>query len=199
MRTPAPEPDPWRASLTGTLDRIRPLDSLEAAHRDFALDWAGSGAPLYRTRKPAIPPVHLVSYFVMTDSERCQLLLVDHRAAGLWLPPGGHVDPADSGPWETVRRECQEELRVRAEPMAATGTEPFFVSVARTRGAGSHTDVSLWYAVQASARDITDYDHREFERIGWFTPRQILAMPADIMDPHLHRGSGKLAALAGLA
>lgn len=30
-----------------------------------------------------------MSYFVVLDAERGELLLVAHRKAGLWLPPGG--------------------------------------------------------------------------------------------------------------
>ena len=45
--------------------------------------------------KPATPPKHLVSYVVPTDPETGDILLVDHRNAQLWIPPGGHVDPGE--------------------------------------------------------------------------------------------------------
>jgi 8-oxo-dGTP pyrophosphatase MutT (NUDIX family) len=38
-----------------------------------------------------------------------RILLVDHVNAGLWLPPGGHVE-VDEDPGLTARREIQEEL-----------------------------------------------------------------------------------------
>jgi ADP-ribose pyrophosphatase YjhB (NUDIX family) len=37
------------------------------------------------------------------------MLLVDHQNAGLWLPPGGHVEIAEH-PRATVARELREEL-----------------------------------------------------------------------------------------
>jgi 8-oxo-dGTP diphosphatase len=36
-----------------------------------------------------------------------RILLVDHVNAGLWLPPGGHVEP-DEDPEVTARREARE-------------------------------------------------------------------------------------------
>jgi 8-oxo-dGTP pyrophosphatase MutT (NUDIX family) len=37
---------------------------------------------------------------------------------------GGHVEPDDADPWETVQRECPEELFIEAQPMEATKTRP---------------------------------------------------------------------------
>ncbi|HET6833936.1 MAG TPA: hypothetical protein VFH30_08700 [Acidimicrobiales bacterium] len=54
-----------------------------------------SGAPIWRTAKPATPPKHLVAYFVLVDSAAHSCLLVDHRLADLWLPTGGHVEPGE--------------------------------------------------------------------------------------------------------
>jgi 8-oxo-dGTP pyrophosphatase MutT (NUDIX family) len=190
-------PGDERERLVGLVERIPPLDAEEAAHRDYVREWVASGAPLHRVRKPDVPAVHLVSYFVVVDPLGERLLLVDHRGAGLRLPPGGHVEASDADPWATVRRECPEELGIEAAPLEATGTTPFFTSVARTRGAGPHIDVSLWYAVRAGAEEITDWDTREFSGIGWMTPRQILDAPRETLDPHLKRAVRRLTAITG--
>jgi 8-oxo-dGTP pyrophosphatase MutT (NUDIX family) len=195
----APNDGPRRAHLIDLLERVHPVDSEEVAHLDFAKDWVSSGAVLYRMRKPDVPKVHLVSYFVIVDPRQGKLLLVDHRKAKLWLPPGGHVEPDDADPWATVQRECPEELFIEAQPMEATKTVPFFATVTQTRGAGTHTDVSLWYVVQADAGDITDYDGQEFAEIRWMTPQQVLNAQPEILDPHLPRAVGKLAQVLGPA
>jgi hypothetical protein len=67
--------------------------------------------------------------------------------------------------------------------------------VARTRGAGSHTDVSLWYAVQAAADQVTRYDTREFAGVGWETPGRILRLPPRTIEPNLARAVRKLTTL----
>ncbi len=97
---------------------IEPLDDLEREHRDSTLLWIRSGAPIFRTLKPDVPPKHLVSYFALVDEQRGKILLVDHKLAGLWLPSGGHVEP-DEDPRATVIREIAEELNLAAEFISA--------------------------------------------------------------------------------
>ncbi|NUW44468.1 NUDIX domain-containing protein [Nonomuraea rhodomycinica] len=180
--------DAHRIRLMRRVEGIVPWDHQEAAHAAGALDWIASGAPLYRTRKPDIPDPHLVSYFVVLNGDG-QLLLVAHRKAGLWLPSGGHVEPEED-PWRAVERECAEELHIPARPIRLTGPEPFFITCTRTRGAGSHIDVSLWFLLEADA--VTSYDHTEFADVTWLAPRQVLDEPIEILDPHMHRFTRKL-------
>ncbi|WP_255949728.1 NUDIX hydrolase [Streptomyces odontomachi] len=194
---PAEAPDGLlRSRLTELLKGVRPWDDLERSHLATALEWIASGAPLYRTRPPDVPPTHLVCYFVVLDETRGELLLVAHRKAGLWLPTGGHVEPGED-PWGTVGRECREELAVDAVPSAVSGARPFFLTITRTRGQHRHTDVSLWYVVRSSACDITAFDEEEFDAIRWMSLRRVLAEPVTALDPHMHRFTRKL--LAALA
>ena len=100
-------------------------------------------------------------------------------------------------PWDTVLRECGEELCTEAVPSAVSGKEPFFLTVTRTREQGQHTDVSLWYLLKSEAGAIVSIDEDEFEAIRWLPLQQVLAEPGDTLDPHMHRFTGKLmAALA---
>ena len=183
--------DQSRARLLQLVDTIDPWDDLERAHLKTATQWISGGAPLYRVRKPDVPAMHLVSYFVVLDDERGQQLLVAHRKAGLWLPAGGHVEPGED-PWVTVVRECREELGIEANASPITGEHPLFLTVTRTRGQGTHTDVSLWYVLSAAADTITSYDQGEFEAIRWLTDEQVLEEPVEQLDPHMHRFTHKL-------
>nr|MBA3816243.1 NUDIX domain-containing protein [Parachlamydiaceae bacterium] len=103
-----------RSEIHQIVSAIIPLDALEQDHIRFVLDWIESGREIFRTEKPAIPDTHLVSYFVIASPEMDRVLLVDHKKAELWLPPGGHVDPGED-PKETVIREAKEELGIEAE------------------------------------------------------------------------------------
>lgn len=173
-----------RAAIRGELESIVPLDALEQQHRQEALAWVDSGAPLCRTAKPATPPQHLVSYFAVVDDDR--ILLVDHRNAQLWLPPGGHVEP-DEHPRATVIREIREELGI--EPSHDIEA-PVMVTCTTTVGlTGGHIDVSLWYVVNASSKQPMSYDEQEFRDIRWF---EFAAAPLDRSDPHLGRFLRKL-------
>jgi 8-oxo-dGTP pyrophosphatase MutT (NUDIX family) len=166
---------------------LRPADAREERDRAEVIRWVDSGAPLYRIRPPDEPPMHLVSYVVPVDPDRGELLLVAHRKAGLWLPPGGHVEPGED-PWHTVVREAVEELRLTA----GDPTPPAFVTVTRTVGRGIHTDVSLWYLVETAAEAVTWFDESEFDAIAWLSPEQILARPSGELDPELPRFVSKL-------
>lgn len=180
-----------RAHLLELVDAIEPWDDMEHSHLEAASQWIASGAPVYRMRKPDVPPMHLVSYFVVLDETRGQLLLVAHRKAGLWLPAGGHVEPGEL-PWAAVVRECREELGIEAVPSPITGAHPLFLTVTRTRGHRPHTDVSLWYLLSAGAHTITSYDQGEFSAIRWLTDEQVLEESQELLDPHMHRFTRKL-------
>jgi 8-oxo-dGTP pyrophosphatase MutT (NUDIX family) len=173
-----------RAAIRNELESITTLDSLERQHLDQALAWVDSGAPLCRTAKPATPPRHLVAYFAVVDGET--ILLVDHKNARLWLPPGGHVEEGEH-PRETVVREAREELGFApAHEISA----PLMVTCATTVGlTAGHTDVSLWYVVNATRSQDISYDVQEFGGIRWF---EFSEAPLDRSDPHLERFIRKL-------
>lgn len=165
---------------------ILPFDEIEAGHQKEILSWIKSGVPLCRTRKPATPPKHLVSYFTLYDSEANQILLVDHKKALLWLPPGGHVEPNEH-PNDAARRELIEELQVDLPLLV---NEPIFLTAAETVGVtAGHVDVSLWYVFKADSSRQYAYDREEFYKIRWFPLDDI---PLDRTDPHLARFCDKL-------
>ena len=168
---------------------IEPLDELERKHRDSTIEWIRSGAPIFRTMKPDVPPKHLVSYFALVDAASGKLLLVDHKLASLWLPSGGHVEP-DEDPRATVVRELSEELGLAADFMQP---DPLFITVTRVGGDGGHTDVSLWYLLRGDSSHAIEFDRGEFHGVRWFGFDEI---PFEMSDPHLRRFVEKLRAFA---
>lgn len=167
---------------------IEPVDDLEREHRDSTIEWIRSGAPIFRTKKPDVPLMHLVSYFALVDEERGKLLLVDHKLAGLWLPSGGHVEP-DEDPRATVVRELAEELSLLADFMQP---DPLFITVTRTGGGIGHTDVSLWYLLRGDSSRAIEFDRGEFHGVRWFGFDEI---PFERSDPHMRRFVEKLRGL----
>ena len=75
-----------------TIFSIAPFNKKEEQDLLFTKDWLDSGAEIFRIAKPATPDPHLVSYFLLLDPKANEVLLVDHKKAGLWLPTGGHVE-----------------------------------------------------------------------------------------------------------
>ncbi|AVT30967.1 NUDIX hydrolase [Plantactinospora sp. BC1] len=176
-----------RELVTGVV----PWDEVEAEHRSATLHWLSGTDDVFRRVKPATPPRHLVSYVVPVDPADGSVLLVDHVNAGLWLPPGGHVDP-DEHPAETARREAWEELGV---PVVAglVGEEPVFVTVTRTVGIDAgHTDVSLWFVLRLDRQHPLTLDSGEFREARWWSPAELRDADPARFDPHFTRFCAKL-------
>jgi 8-oxo-dGTP diphosphatase len=175
---------------------IDPADELERAHRSDVLAWLAGTRDIYRRRRPATPPKHLVSYAVLIDPRDASVFLVDHVLAGLHLPSGGHVEPGED-PADTARREAREELGIEADFVAA-GPRPVFLTVTRTVGTGpSHTDVSLWYVIAGHPGLPVVLDHREFTGGRWWTVPELEAASPALFDPHLGRFLAKIRAMLG--
>lgn len=167
---------------------IVPADDLEARHRAGTLAWLRETDDVFRRVKPATPPRHLVSYVVPIDPADGGVLLVAHRNAGLWLPPGGHVEPGEH-PADTARRELAEELGV-----AGAAARPSFLTVTRTVGVDSgHTDVSLWFTAALSRDAVLSPDAGEFAEVRWWSRAAIAAADPGGFDPHFGRFLAKAA------
>lgn len=166
---------------------IAPYDAKEKAVIADALAWIDRNDDLFRRKKPATPPKHLVSYFLLVDADH--ILLVDHIKAGLWLPSGGHVDPGEH-PRSTVAREIVEELGIDASFVVP---EPQFITATTTVGSTpGHVDVSLWYLVRGDRQHPLDFDRQEFKDVHWFPKDQA---PTERCEPELGRFLGKMATL----
>lgn len=181
-----------RSEILQIVSLMTPVDYLEQDHIHFVRNWIESGREIFRIEKPATPDTHLVAYFVIVSPEMDQVLLVDHKKAELWLPPGGHVDPGED-PKETVRREAKEELGIDAKFMF---DEPILLTVTKTVGnIERHTDVSLWYLLKGDPRQVLDYDPNEFNQIRWFGIDKI---PFEKSDPHMKRFIQKMLSFEGM-
>ncbi|MBR7839049.1 NUDIX domain-containing protein [Actinospica durhamensis] len=190
-----------RQMIAQTVASLEAVDALEGDHQSAVLDWIASGDELYRLVPPDYPPRHLVSYFVPFDPARGRVLLAAHRKSGLMLPPGGHCESGEL-PWQTVRRECVEELGVPAVALAQLGPEPLFVTVTETRGpmVRRHTDVSLWYVIELDhADERLRPDPGEFDGVRWYSLDELLVGPIEEFDPHTHRFVRKLNNLNNLS
>jgi 8-oxo-dGTP pyrophosphatase MutT (NUDIX family) len=171
--------------------RLVPGDDVETRHRAETLRWLEGSNDVFRRVKPATPARHLVSYVVPVDPTDGAVLLVDHINAGLWLPPGGHVEP-DEHPALTARREAQEELGITAE-RAGFDEQPSFLTVTRTVGIDAgHTDVSLWFVVHYGREQPLTVDPREFWDARWWTPAEVATTDPARFDPHFTRFLSKL-------
>jgi 8-oxo-dGTP pyrophosphatase MutT (NUDIX family) len=142
---------------------------------------------------PVTPPQHLAVYFALLDERDRSLMLVDHIKAGCWLLPGGHVDDGED-PRTTVVREAQEELGIDVRFHERLGDHPFFLSVTKTRGPHTHSDVTMWFVLHGDRGQVVTPDPGEFRGVGWFGLDEPVDWTADHFDPHMARFVTKLSA-----
>jgi 8-oxo-dGTP diphosphatase len=180
------------AEIRALVAQFVPADAVEAGHRREALAWLDSTHDVFRRIAPVTPSPHLVSYFLLIDQDEGKVLMVDHRKAGLWLPPGGHVDPGEH-PVATVRREVREELGIRAVFLPVADERPVFVTITETTSAASrHTDVSLWFVLTSGTDQPLIPDLREFREARWWSRDDVEQADPHLFDPHLSRMLAKL-------
>jgi len=170
---------------------LAPGDEDEADDIAVTLGWLQRTDDVFRRVKPDVPDRHLVSYVVPVDPDSGRVLLGEHLNAGLWLPPGGHVEP-DEHPAVTAGREAGEELGIDAA--GRLDADPMFLSSARTVGVDSgHTDVSLWFLLALGRHDRLEVERREFRSVRWWSPDEVRAVPPGWFDPAFGRFTAKLA------
>lgn len=183
---------PSVAAVADLVAGIVPGDQQEAADLRAALGWMNGTDDVFRRVKPDIPDRHLVSYVVPIDPESGWVLLGDHLNAGLWLPPGGHVE-VDEHPAVTAGRETLEELGV--DPGSRLSDRPVFLAATVTVGVDSgHTDVGLWFPIALRKDERLHIDRREFRSMRWWSLDEILAEAPTNFDPALDRFIAKLGA-----
>jgi 8-oxo-dGTP pyrophosphatase MutT (NUDIX family) len=180
-----------KQTIFDAVNTIQPFDELEQKHKYDVLAWIQSNAPIFRISSPDNPPKHLVSYFVLYDTQSSQLMLIDHVKAQAWLPTGGHVD-IDEDPRTTVSREAYEELQITAQFNTVFGRDPLFITVTQTKGQGSHTDVSLWYVIRGNSSATMTYDRREMNSYKWLSLQDVLDTAISELDPQMHRFAQKM-------
>lgn len=105
-------PDARRApdrqtALGAALRAHTPADAQEAAHRERMLALLSQPDDVFDRRHFA--PGHFTASAFVLSPGRDALLLILHGKLGLWLQPGGHVEPADADTAAAAEREAREE------------------------------------------------------------------------------------------
>ena len=139
-----PIDDDERGSITTFLDRYDTLSDPMDQERD---------------------PVHVTGSAIVTGPRG--VVLLRHKRLGLWLQPGGHIDPGET-PWDAALREAEEEtgLAVRFTDVGSDGV-PRLVHVDVHPGGRGHTHLDLRYLVDGGAAD-PEPPVGESQEIGWF-------------------------------
>ncbi|WP_432016389.1 NUDIX domain-containing protein [Streptomyces hydrogenans] len=151
-----PSPDHVRALITEYLER-HPEEGSTLAGLLKALD--AEDDPTSRSTLPG----HVTCGGIVIDADG-RVLHVAHRASGLLLPPGGHVEATDESLFAAVLREITEETGIPASSLVLTpeyGRTPLDVDVhdvpanpAKGEGPHRHYDFRFVFRLAPDAPDL---------------------------------------------
>lgn len=157
------ELDEIRRRVRSDVTARRPVDDRESASiRRFLEAFDRLEAPFDQDADP----VHVTGSGVVIGSRG--VVLLEHKRLGIWLQPGGHLDPGET-PWDAALRETAEETGLDAGfagPLDGDGV-PELVHVDVHAGGRGHTHLDLRYLIDGGDGD-PDPPEGESQRIGWF-------------------------------
>ncbi len=119
-------------------------------------------------------PVHITASGILVSDDAAVTALHLHKRLGMWLQPGGHIEPGES-PADGALREAAEEIGVPVRHETEGGLL-FHVDV--HPGPKGHTHLDLRYLLRAPRVTPQPADG-ESGQVGWFTWEQAGAM-ADV-------------------
>jgi 8-oxo-dGTP pyrophosphatase MutT (NUDIX family) len=135
-----------------------PVDERERASIDEIL------ATVPRLERPFdmdADPVHVTGSALIVG--RRGIILLRHRRLGIWVQPGGHIDPGES-PWGAALREAAEETGMA---VSFLGEGPELAHVDVHPGGRGHTHLDLRYLFTTGDADPSP-PPGESQEVGWF-------------------------------
>ncbi len=115
-------------------------------------------------------PVHITASALITGPRG--VILLKHRKLGIWVQPGGHIDPGESPADAAVREACEET------GLAVTLADPELAQVDVHPGPRGHTHLDMRYHCHAPADDPAP-PKRESQDVYWFSWPEAIAMADD--------------------
>lgn len=141
-----------REDVQAMLEAHVPADAKEAADRAAMLHFL---AHLESPFSPDQPSAHFTASALVLDESRTRACLVLHRKLGLWLQPGGHVEPDDPTLAAAALREVREETGLAARLAAAAPVQLDIHEIPRRPDRPAHLHLDVRFLVIADNEELT--------------------------------------------
>jgi 8-oxo-dGTP pyrophosphatase MutT (NUDIX family) len=155
--------DRLRRRIRAEVAARRPVDHREAISIERFLEAFGAlAAPFDQD----VDPFHVTGSGIVVGPRG--VVLLEHKRLGIWLQPGGHIDPGET-PWDAALRESREETGLDvsfAGPLDDDGV-PELLHVDVHAGGRGHTHLDLRYLIDGGDAD-PDPPEGESQQLGWF-------------------------------
>lgn len=125
-------------------------------------------------------PVHVTGSALIVGPRG--IVLLEHRRLGIWVQPGGHVDPGET-PWAAARREAIEETGLDVT-WFDDADPPRLAHVDVHDGGRGHTHLDLRYLLHGGAADPAP-PPEESQHVEWFDWSAALERAEPAMAPLL--------------
>ena len=142
-------------------------------------------------------PGHFTASAFVLSPDRRDLVLIHHKKLGIWVQPGGHVEPSDEDLMSAARREVLEEVGLaELEPLSSSEQSLVFdvdihlIPARKAEPAHEHFDVR--FAFVAKTRALVHSE--EVADLRWVPLGDVEQMGT---DESVLRAVGKLRAIYG--
>lgn len=156
--------DALRSRIRDDVDRRVGLDEREVESREkFLAAYDDLDDPLSQE----LGPIHVTGSGIVVGQRG--VVMLKHKRLGIWLQPGGHIDPGEN-PWDAALRESAEETGLEvsfAGPIDADGV-PELIHLDVHAGGRGHTHLDLRYLIDGGSADPAPPEG-ESQEIDWFS------------------------------
>ncbi len=116
-------------------------------------------------------PLHVTAGALLVRGT--EILLVEHRAYGIVLQPGGHLEPADITLVGAAERELVEETGIDPGTVSCVSQAPVYVEYVRVRARPEkdepdHYHLDFGFAFTTAGGDVGRIQESEVTGAGWY-------------------------------